>query len=173
MISRAHSAQSARAQVNAVIARLPKMSPHKLREWHRKARRILVRRPDDVEARRLLEAIEAERNSRPQEHRRISTGRLAWEPHAPGVSQFRGWDGEKPVAVIHKLANHGASRKALYALEVEGVRHPRTFDRIDNARTMGESLYAEKKTAHASPRSQRGETASAYRRVTENRVSAL
>ena len=142
MISRAHSAQSARAQVNAVIARLPRMSRHKLREWHRKVERILARRPDDSEAIRLLEAIRAERARRPESERRIVTGLIAWEPHAPGRSRFHGWAEGRKVAVIHKLANHGASRRAVYALEIEGERHPSTFDRIDSARAMGERLFA-------------------------------
>ncbi len=151
MISRAHSAQSARAQVNAVIARLPRMSRHKLREWQRKVERILARRPDDGEAIRLLEAIRAEKARRPESERRIVTGLIAWEPHAPGRRRFHGWAGTRKVAVILKLANHGAARRAVYALEIEGERHPSTFDRIDSARAAGERLFAARHGSRLSP----------------------
>lgn len=96
------------SHIDQTIARLPTMNARALTTLRGNASAVLARKPDDLDAHRLIEAIDATEAARPRTDQFEVTGLLSWEKHRPGEGTFRG---EHVVGRIFKRADHSSLDK--------------------------------------------------------------
>jgi len=130
------------SHIEKTIARLPTMNAKALATLRGNANAMLARKPDDQDARRILEALDAMEAANPKTVEFEMTGLLSWEKHRPGEGTFRAFRGENVVGRIFKRADHSSLDKDVYSLEVLGTTVPGAFHHIRDAREAGEREFA-------------------------------
>jgi len=128
--------------VDATIARIPGMTAKSRAALRRNAEAALAKSPEHVEARRLLDALDAFEAGRVKPSELEMTGLLAWEKHQPGQATFRAFHGAEVVGRIFKRADHSSVEKDVYSVEINGVTLLGAFHHIRDAREAGERVFA-------------------------------
>jgi hypothetical protein len=101
--------------------------------WRDKARAVLIRKPSDPDAERLIAAL-AIATTQPVVEGWISTGFIALEPGGNDRPICLGCEVEVEVARIFKNATHAANRKRICAVAVMGAALQGRFHHIRDPR---------------------------------------
>ncbi|MCU9849387.1 hypothetical protein OEZ60_15405 [Defluviimonas sp. WL0024] len=133
------------SHIEKTISRLPTMNAKALATLRGNANAALARKPDDQDARRLLDALDAMEGGKPKTAEFEVTGLLAWEKHRPGEGTFRAFHGENVVGRIFKRADHSSRDKDVYSLEILGAAIPGAFHHIRDAREAGEREFCSRR----------------------------
>jgi hypothetical protein len=103
---------------------------------------VLAKSPENADARRLLDALDAFEAGCAKPSELEVTGLLAWEKHQPGQATFRAFHGAEFVGRIFKRADHSSVEKDVYSLEIYEAAVPGAFHHIRDARQAGERAFA-------------------------------
>jgi len=133
------------SHIEKTIARLPTMNAKALATLRGNANAVLARKPDDQDARHLLEALDAMGAAKPRTAESEVTGLLSWEKHRPGEGTFRAFYGDNVVGRIFKRADHSIIDKDVYSLEILGTAIPGAFHHIRDAREAGELEFVSRR----------------------------
>jgi len=128
--------------VDATIAYIPGMTAKSRVTLRRNAEAALAKSPENAEARRLLDALEAFEAERAKPSELEVTGLLAWEKHQHGQATFRAFHGAEIVGRIFKRADHSMVEKDVYEVQINGVTLRGAFHHIRDAREAGEQAFA-------------------------------
>lgn len=128
--------------IEATIVRIPTMTAISRVALRRNAEASLKKSPENADARRILDALDAfeVESAKPSELEVI--GLLSWEKHRAGHATFRAFHGAAVVGRIFKRADHSSVEKDVYSLEINGEAIPAAFHHIRDAREAGEQAFA-------------------------------
>ncbi len=132
------------SHIDTIIARIPSMDARARAILRDNAGNNLKKNPDDSDARRVLDALNAfdDANDKPQSLK--VTGLLAWEkrPHEK-IYNFRAFHEGRVVGRIFKRADHSSTEKDVYTVEINDLQIPGQFHNIKDARAVGEAAFVE------------------------------
>jgi len=129
--------------VEKMISGLGKDSAQTLKVRLSNAKRVLGNDPTNVDAIRLLTAIEEELTHRKSANRK-KVGALWWEPRDrdfPECFAYETLDSTVPVATIFKSNTHTATRKEVYSVRIRDQDLPGLFSEIEMARRAGSEAW--------------------------------
>jgi len=130
-------------RIDDLLSRIPAMPAASRKTLRQNAEAKLAREPGDMDARRVIVALDAAEPAFPATSAFEVTGRLAWEKHRPGAGTFRAFHGDTEVGRIFKRADHSTTERDVYSLEILGQPVPGAFHHISDAREAGERAFGE------------------------------
>lgn len=131
------------SHVDETISRIPRMMLRERVSWRQKAGCVLEKKPDDIDALRLLDALQVFEADEFKPASLEVTGLLAWEKYQRGTeTPFRAFHGNRVVGRIIKRATHTSTRKQVYSVEILGQNLAGAWQNISDAREAGEATYS-------------------------------
>lgn len=132
------------SHIDTIIARIPSMNANSHANLRNNIGNTLKKTPDDSDASRVLDALDAFEDANDKPQRLEVTGLLAWEKR-PREKQytFRAFHEELVVGRIYKRADHSSTEKDVYSVKICGEHLPEQFHHIKDARAAGEAAYIE------------------------------
>jgi len=129
------------SHIDATIARIPTMTAKSRVALRQNAEAALTKSPDNSEAQRIFDAIDAFEVGRAKPSEMEVTGLLSWEKHRAGQASFRAFHGADVVGCILKRADHSSVEKDVYTVEINGQTLSKAFHHIRDAREAGERAF--------------------------------
>ena len=131
--------------IEKFIARIPSMEAKARAVTRRNAENTLRKSPDNLDARRIVDVLDALAASQPKAERFDITGPLAWEKYQRGATTtVRAFFGDQLVGRIIKRANHSGTEKDVYSVEMLGQMLAGNWHHIVDAHAAGEASFADK-----------------------------
>lgn len=128
--------------IDKFISRIPSMDANARTATRRNAENTLKKSPDSLDARRIIDVLDALDASQPKAERFDITGLLAWEKYQRGApTTVRAFFGDQLVGRIIKRANHSGTEKDVYSVEILGQRLAGNWHHIAHARAAGEASW--------------------------------